>query len=321
MEKLKVSVCAVVLNEEKTIQALLDSLLNQTKKPDEIILIDGGSKDKTVKIIKSFQKKYPFIKLFVKKTSIPQARNLAVKKAKGEIILFIDAGCKAKKDWLEKMLNCFQKDKNAMIVAGAYEMKAKTPLQKAFSLFVGVQRQNFKEKNFVPSTRSVAFKKDLWEKLNGFNESLQKAEDTEFFLKAEKIGAKKILCPEAKVIWFEFENLKLKDMIKKFFSYAKEDAKTLIFWNKNKGIKTHNLKVLSIFARYSVCFLIFLNSKILGILIFLFYLIWAFFKFHYLNLSLKERLSLIVMQIISDFSVMIGFLVGILEKVFKNERT
>ncbi|GIW62603.1 MAG: hypothetical protein KatS3mg090_0429 [Patescibacteria group bacterium] len=201
-----------------------------------------------------------------------------------------------------------------MIVAGAYEMRTKTPLQKAFSLFVGVQRQNFKEKNFVPSTRSVAFKKDLWEKLNGFNEALQKAEDTEFFLKAEKIGAKKILCPEAKVIWFEFENLKLKDMIKRFFSYAKEDAKTLIFWDKNKGIKTHNLKVLFIFARYLIFFLLFLNSKILGSLTFILYLALAFLKFPYLKLSLEERLSLIVMQIISDFSVMTGFIVGILEK-------
>ncbi|GIW62602.1 MAG: hypothetical protein KatS3mg090_0428 [Patescibacteria group bacterium] len=71
MEKIKVSVCTVVLNEEKTIKDLLESLVNQTQRTDEIILIDGGSKDKTLMIIKYFQRKYPFIKLFVKKALSP----------------------------------------------------------------------------------------------------------------------------------------------------------------------------------------------------------------------------------------------------------
>ena len=49
---MKVSVCITVFNEEGSIGELLDSLLKQTKKPGEIVIVDGGSKDKTVDVIR-----------------------------------------------------------------------------------------------------------------------------------------------------------------------------------------------------------------------------------------------------------------------------
>ena len=315
MEKLKISVCTVVLNEEKTIEKLLESLVSQTLKPLEIIIVDGGSTDNTINIIKKFQKKYPFIKLYVKNSNIPTARNFAIKKARGDLIAFIDAGCFAKKDWLEDLAKILQ-EKKADIASSLYEMKAKTPLQKAFSLFVGTAKEKFDEKSFIPSTRSVLFKKEVWEKLGGFNENLSIGEDHEFFLRAKRAGFRFANISDPKVVWFDFENLNTIEMLKKFFNYAKGDAQSFIFWSP-KGLSTHNLKVLSVFLRYFLFLWLFLSNKALFNAAFGLYLTFAFLKFRKSHLSFKTRLYLPLVQLISDFSVILGFLKGLLERMLK----
>ena len=54
---MKSSFITTVFNEENNIEAFIDSVLNQTKSPDEIIIVDGGSTDKTLEILKSIAKK------------------------------------------------------------------------------------------------------------------------------------------------------------------------------------------------------------------------------------------------------------------------
>ena len=90
---MKVSVCISVLSEEKSVGKLLESLLNQSKKPNEIIIVDGGSKDKTVEIIKHFQKKDKRIKLVKQRGNVAKGRNTSIEVAKNEIIAITDAGC------------------------------------------------------------------------------------------------------------------------------------------------------------------------------------------------------------------------------------
>src|SRR5260221_12583418 len=97
---MKVSVCITTFNEEKSIEKLLKSILSQTKVPDEIVIVDGGSTDKTVEIIKKFGK----AKLIISKgASISRGRNLAVKNAKYSMIAMTDAGCVCERHWLERI--------------------------------------------------------------------------------------------------------------------------------------------------------------------------------------------------------------------------
>jgi glycosyltransferase involved in cell wall biosynthesis len=83
------SIITTVLNNEEHILSCLKSLKNQNfkKKNIEHIIIDGGSTDNTVKIIKNFQKNYKYLKLFTKKkSSIYQAINFGIKKANNHFI-------------------------------------------------------------------------------------------------------------------------------------------------------------------------------------------------------------------------------------------
>ena len=93
----KVSVIVPVWNVEKYIIKCLDSLVNQTLKEIEIIVVNDGSPDNSQKIIDKYVKKYPDkVKSFIKENGGQgSARNLGIEKAKGEYISFVDKSDKS----------------------------------------------------------------------------------------------------------------------------------------------------------------------------------------------------------------------------------
>lgn len=90
--KFTVSIVIPVYNEEKVIGDCLRSLIEQTYKPLEIILVDDGSDDNTLKIVSSIQYPVSSIKVLHQKHQGPgSARNLGASKSKGKILIFVDA--------------------------------------------------------------------------------------------------------------------------------------------------------------------------------------------------------------------------------------
>src|SRR4051812_9310190 len=102
---MKTSFITTVFNEEETITKFLDSLLTQSKLPDEICIVDGGSSDKTVSLIKKHESKFKTkrvaFKLFNKKGNRSVGRNEAIKHTTGDIILCSDAGNELGRDWIK----------------------------------------------------------------------------------------------------------------------------------------------------------------------------------------------------------------------------
>ena len=87
-----ISVIIPVYNAEKFLKSCLDSVVNQTYKNLEIILVDDGSKDNSLEICKQYEKKDKRIKLICKKNGgAASARNLALTIAKGDYITFVDS--------------------------------------------------------------------------------------------------------------------------------------------------------------------------------------------------------------------------------------
>jgi glycosyltransferase involved in cell wall biosynthesis len=319
---MKNSLVITVLNEEKTIKKLLKSLENQIKKPDETIFVDGGSLDRTFKIIENWKDKFKDlrIKVFLKKgATIAQGRNFGVKKAKGEIIVMTDAGCILHRDWFKKITDPFEKGE-VDIVAGFYRMTGETIFQKCLACYLGILPEKLNPKNFMPSARSIAFKKEIWERVGGFNEKLERAgEDTLFNYRAKRLGAKFITVPDALVDWEMPKTWR--EAIKKFYIYAKGDGQAGIWWDPSKKITTHNLKINTIYLRYFLGALFFLGGfflKFFWLLLFfafLIYLLWAVFKNYNYVRKISAIFYLPAIQIVSDFSVMTGFLAGLRKRI------
>lgn len=116
--KVKVSVIVPVYNVEKFIDKCLDSLVNQTLKEIEIIVVNDGSPDNSQKIIDDYVKKYPKkIKSLIKENGGQgSARNMGLDIAKGEYISFIDSDDWIDLDTLEKMYNLAKKEKSDIVI-------------------------------------------------------------------------------------------------------------------------------------------------------------------------------------------------------------
>lgn len=97
-----VSVVITTLNEGKNIRDLLESLANQ-EPPYEVLVVDAGSSDRTVEIVKEFEKEFPVFRLLHCPGSRGYSRNVGVQQAKGDYIAFIDGDCIANAFWLQKL--------------------------------------------------------------------------------------------------------------------------------------------------------------------------------------------------------------------------
>ena len=222
----KVTLICPLRNEEDNLQDLFNSILEQTKKPDEIIFIEDSSTDGTFEVLKRFSKSRKNVKVFqVNNKNISKNKNFAIKKSKGDIIFSIDAGCAFSKDYIEKMMVPFE-DKNVVFAGGISKLLPKTLFEKCFASFVIKKKL---PKDYLPKGHAMAFRKSLWGKVGGFPEHLARgAEDTYFGKATKRIGVKPAIVREAVVYWENRSSLK--NVFRQFGSYGYWDGKAFSFW-------------------------------------------------------------------------------------------
>jgi len=308
---MKTTIVTTVLNEEKTIDAFLDSVAAQKMKPDEVIVVDGGSVDWTVDKLQRRGVKDINLKVIIEPgANRSQGRNAGVRKATGDIIAITDAGCILDKDWLAQITKPFV-DPKVEVVAGYYRGLAKTVFEKCVIPYVLVMPNEVNPNNFYPASRSMAIRKDTFWRVGGFDERFSENEDFVFANKLAKNQIKSYFVKEAIVNWIPRSNLK--SFWTMIYRFAKGDAKA--------GLR--KFKVATIFLRYLIfVILIFfykyhrfynLNGILIVFLPFL-YFVWAIWKnYRYVN-DLKAFFWLPVLQVTADLAVMAGTITGLCAK-------
>ena len=133
---MKTSLVITLKNEESTILELLGSIVVQSKKPDELVIVDGGSVDKTVDIIKNYMhnKKIPTRILVKKNKNIARGRNIEIINANSKMISFLDSDAYAHNTWIEKIIERFEKDKSIFLIGGKFNPAYKNNFSKAISI-------------------------------------------------------------------------------------------------------------------------------------------------------------------------------------------
>lgn len=159
---IKVSVIVPVYNNETTIELTIKSVLNQTHKNFEVIVVDDGSTDSSVSVVEKLRKNNPQIILIQQHhNGVSAARNLGIKNASGKYIMFCDADDRVDTKWIEKCV-----DKNCDYAICKYVDN--NNLKKSFVL----SYENCIDQilnNFIYTCRSVCtkcFNKDILEKNN-----------------------------------------------------------------------------------------------------------------------------------------------------------
>jgi glycosyltransferase involved in cell wall biosynthesis len=174
------SIIIPTLNEEKYLPLLLEEIKKQNFKDYEVIVADAGSRDKTVKIAKSYDCK-------VVSGGLPaEGRNAGAKIAKKDIFLFMDAdNIFLPPGFLRDLLDGFEKRKLDVASFPLFLQGNKFD-RLAYGLY------NWwvdKSQRFLPhATNCVLVRRDIHEKIDGFDEEIQMAEDHAYARKAAKYG-------------------------------------------------------------------------------------------------------------------------------------
>ena len=306
----KVSVVTTVLNEESVIEKLLASLFNQSRQPDEIIVIDAGSNDRTVEKIRALQKDSKNLRLLV----VPGAnrargRNIGIARAHGPFIAVTDAGCIPTKDWLKKLIVPFRNSK-VDVVSGYYLPQGKSVFQKCLAVYTCVLPHRFDPRTFLPASRSIAFRKTVWKKAGGYPKQLTTCEDLLFVERLMKKGAKFTIAKDAIVHWRQQRSVG--KAFRQLFNYAKGDV--------NARYRPHVIRIGLVWLRYLVGLWLLKVFPLLLIFLVPQYFAWVIGKGYAFVKDKRALLLLPFLQMTADVAVMSGSLVGILSSFTQSKR-
>ena len=229
-----VSVIVTVKNEASTIHGLLDSLRDQTIAPSEVVIVDGGSTDGTVERIESYRPRLP-IKLLIREgTNISQGRNEAIRAARGGIIASTDAGVQLVPHWLEVLTRPLEEDESVDVVSGFFLPDPQTVFERAMGATVLPVESDVDPDRFLPSSRSVAFRREAWQKVGGYPPWLDFCEDLVFDLALLDSGHKFHFAPEALAHFRPRGSLQA--FWRQYYQYARGDGKADL-WRKRHAVR------------------------------------------------------------------------------------
>lgn len=143
----RISVIIPIYNTEKYLKRCLNSVINQTYKNIEIILINDGSTDHSKEICETLTRQDKRIKMINKTNSgVSNTRNTGIKNSRGEYLFFVDSDDYIEKDCLEKMINKLEKEKSDICICGYY-----------------IEKNKLKEKIHISNNKNLQFKKLIFD--------------------------------------------------------------------------------------------------------------------------------------------------------------
>lgn len=276
-----ITVIIPTYNSEKFISRALHAIFEGALLPRQVIVVDGGSKDLTIKIAKE----YPVEVLSNPKTSAADARNIGINNSKGDIIAFTDSDCVPCKNWLEKIFENFKNNPGLVGVGGRMlPLEPKNDIE-AFcgDIFInGIMRfsnQSFKpDKKFLPGsfiTANCSYRKKALIGVDGFNEFFKNnGEDIDLFWRMIDKFPGCLLYDPSIIVYHSFPDT-YKKLFKKYFQYGIASSKLAKFHLKTPSVDfsiyrkllKHVIRFinpLSLYRKADFLCLIQLSSHILG---------------------------------------------------------
>ena len=221
-----VSIIVVTKNEEKHIAECLDSLVAQDfpKANYEIIVIDGGSTDRTPKICQN----YP-VKLVSTGSGISHQRNTGISTANGKYTAFTDADCVVEKDWLKKLVDQMEKSDGNVVAVGGPNLVFDNdpPLSQVIGyaqetlLGSGGSPQSYKIQkaryvNSIPNC-NILYRKEVIAEVR-YDENISVGDDCELNFRLKQRDYRFLFLPSA-IVWHHRPDTFTR-FIRKIFSYG-----------------------------------------------------------------------------------------------------
>jgi glycosyltransferase involved in cell wall biosynthesis len=216
-EPTKVSLVSTVRNAAEEIGEFLESISAQTRPPDEVVIVDGGSTDGTAEVLRAA----PGITLLEEAgANIARGRNLAIAAATHDVIAVSDADCVLDPAWLEHLMDPIER--GADVSMGSYRPLATGFLAVCQAAVAVPEAGELREDRFMPSSRSVAFRRAAFEAAGGYPEWLDIGEDMFIDVRWRELGLDMRLAPDAVAYWRPRPTLR--EHFRQYARYAEGDA-------------------------------------------------------------------------------------------------
>lgn len=317
-----ISIVCPVYNESKYIRNVLDFCIKALPEDKEVIFIDGDSTDDTHAIINEYAATHPNIRLLNnEKRIVPFALNKAIKQAKGDLIVRLDAHTDYAPDYFEKIIEVFNAT-NADIVGGPMRIAKGNAVQDAIGYatctFFGVGNSSFHFEDFEGFTNTVylgAWRKRIFDTTGLFDELLKRNQDDEYHYRAKSMGFTIYQSPQIK-LYYHPRNTFAK-LFKQYYQYGL--YKPIVLKKIRSGFSIRHL-IPAAFVLYllSIPFLAMVNLTYTFIPL----AVYALFNFAFSFASKKgfmQCLRIMYAYFILHVSYGLGFLIG-LEKISFGKR-
>jgi glycosyltransferase involved in cell wall biosynthesis len=230
------SVVCTVLNEAASLDELLASLAAQTRAPDEIVIVDGGSTDGTWERLAALRERgLPLVALRRPGANISRGRNEAVRAASGTVIAVTDAGVRLDPGWLAALLEPFERlAPPPDVVSGFFVAEPRSLFELALGATTLPNVEEIRPASFLPSSRSVAFLKQAWDHVGGYPEWLDYCEDVVFDLALKRAGRRFAWAPQA-LVCFRPRPTGWRFFLQ-YYRYARGDGKARL-WTRRHAIR------------------------------------------------------------------------------------
>ncbi len=221
-----VSLCVIAYNEEKVLNGLFRNIADQTypHQDIEVVLVDSNSTDNTRSMMEDFKNTdYKFRRVAItNNTKLNQASawNCALCEATGDVIIRIDAHAQIPRDFIRRCVDNLEEGEN--IVGGGrpnivdnetpWKLTLLAAEESLFGSSIAEYRRPTEKKEYHDSLFHAAYRREVFEKVGGFNESLGRTEDNELHYRIREAGYKMCSCPD--IISFQHTRNTLRHMIK-----------------------------------------------------------------------------------------------------------
>uniref|UniRef100_A0A831TF15 Glycosyltransferase n=1 Tax=Thermorudis peleae TaxID=1382356 RepID=A0A831TF15_9BACT len=233
MSQPAVSLILTVKDEAASLPELLASIAAQSRPPDEVIVVDGGSCDATVTILRQWAERLPLTVIELPGASIAEGRNAALEQARGELVAVTDAGVILEPDWLERLIEPFLAPEREQpdVVSGFFRAAPRTLFELALGVTTLPDVEEIREERFLPSSRSVAFRRSWFLAGIRYPGWLDYCEDVVFDLRLRRAGARFRFQPAA-IAWFRPRRT-LAEFWRQYYRYARGDGKAGLFTTRH----------------------------------------------------------------------------------------
>lgn len=191
-----------ILDEASTLPRLLAGIAAQTRRPCEVLFVDGGSRDDSPALIEQWWRDHGWAGARCEVIANPGGRpggnrNAGVQSARAPWIAFLDGGIEPAADWLEQLFDCAARD-GARAVSGVCRFDGDGAVAKAVcALSAGVGRAH----RVLPAS---IFGREVFDAVGPFRPALRSAEDLEWLQRLEAAGIRRVDCASARVDYRHF---------------------------------------------------------------------------------------------------------------------